>query len=154
MTAEAFVTIRPEMSRFNNELRGGLVGAARFAGAAMLGVGAAITGVAVAGLREFATLERGMNEVFTLAPAMSAEAMGKMTDDVRSFSREMGTSTTEVVPALYQAISAGVPTENVFTFLETANKAAIGGVTDLETAVDGISSVVNAYGEDVIDADT
>jgi TP901 family phage tail tape measure protein len=152
VTAEAFVTIRPEMSRFGGELKSGLAGAAKMAGTAMLGVGAAISGVAVAGLKEFATLERGMNEVFTLAPGMSAEAMGAMTDDVRSFAREMGTSTNEVVPALYQAISAGVPTDNVFDFLETANKAAIGGVTSLETAVDGISSVVNAYGGDVIDA--
>ena len=58
----------------------------------------------------------------------------------------------EVVPALYQSISAGVPKENVFEFLEVAQKAAKGGVTDLTTAVDGISSVVNAYGSDVINA--
>ena len=58
----------------------------------------------------------------------------------------------EVLPALYQAISAGVPSDNVFDFLETANKAAVGGITDLSTSVDGITSVVNAYGSDVISA--
>jgi len=36
--------------------------------------------------------------------------------------------------------------------MQTAAKASIGGVTSLETAVDGITSVVNAYGEDVIGA--
>lgn len=30
--------------------------------------------------------------------------------------------------------------------------AAVGGVTELETAVDGITSVVNAYGDDVLSA--
>lgn len=99
-----------------------------------------------------AKFENQMNEVFTLMPGMTKEAMDAMSDDVLAFSREMGTLPNEVVPALYQAISAGVPKENVFDFMKTANKAAIGGVTDLETAVDGITSVVNAYGSDVVSA--
>lgn len=113
---------------------------------------AAIGAAAVKGVGEFTNLERGMNEVFTLMPGMSERAMGAMTDDVRGLASEMGAMPNEVVPALYSAISAGVPPDNVFGFLETANKAAVGGVTDLNTAVDGISSVVNAYGDDVIDA--
>lgn len=99
-----------------------------------------------------ANFENQMNEVFTLMPGMSAKAMDAMTKDVLDFSKEMGTLPEEAVPALYQAISAGVPKDNVFDFLTVANKAAIGGVTDLETAVDGITSVVNAYGSDVVDA--
>ena len=99
-----------------------------------------------------ANFENQMNEVFTLMPGMSAKAMDAMTKDVLDFSKEMGTLPEEAVPALYQAISAGVPKENVFDFLTVANKAAVGGVTDLETAVDGITSVVNAYGSDVVDA--
>lgn len=99
-----------------------------------------------------ANFENQMNEVFTLLPNMSKTAMDAMTQDVLDFSREMGTLPSETVPALYQAISAGVPKENVFDFLTVANKAAVGGVTALNTAVDGITSVVNAYGEDVIGA--
>ncbi|MCK5639574.1 MAG: phage tail tape measure protein, partial [Gammaproteobacteria bacterium] len=99
-----------------------------------------------------ANFENQMNEVFTLMPGMSKDAMDDMTGDVLKFSREMGTLPNESVPALYQAISAGVDKDNVFDFLTVANKAAIGGVTDLETAVDGITSVVNAYGSDVVDA--
>jgi TP901 family phage tail tape measure protein len=83
---------------------------------------------------------------------MSADAMAEMSQDVRDFSSEVGVTTDKVVPALYQAISAGVPKDNVFDFLTVANMAAIGGVTDLETAVDGITSVINAYGTDVISA--
>lgn len=99
-----------------------------------------------------ASFENQMNEVFTLLPGMSETAMDAMSADVLDFSREMGTLPSETVPALYQAISAGVPKENVFEFMRTANKAAVGGVSDLETAVDGITSVVNAYGSDVIGA--
>lgn len=105
-----------------------------------------------AGLKSAADIEQGMNEVFTLLPGLSEDAMGKMTTDAKAFSKEMGVLPNETIPALYQAISAGVPADNVFDFLETAQKAALGGVTDLTTAVDGISSVVNAYGSEVLSA--
>ncbi|MBE0430071.1 MAG: phage tail tape measure protein, partial [Thermoleophilia bacterium] len=113
---------------------------------------AALVGVAVKGLAAFAKLEKGMNEVFTLLPDITEEAMGKMTSDVQRLATQVGITTDEVMPALYQAISAGVPQENVFEFLEVASKASIGGITELETAVDGITSVVNAYGADVMSA--
>ena len=99
-----------------------------------------------------ANFENQMNEVYTLLPGISKTAMDAMTDDVLKFSREMGVLPSETVPALYQAISAGVPKENVFDFMTVASKASIAGVTELETAVDGISSVVNKYGSDVVSA--
>lgn len=98
------------------------------------------------------SFESGMSEVFTMMPDISSDAMSKMKQDVKDFSKEMGTLTSETVPALYQALSAGVSQDTVFDFLETANKAAIGGITTLETAVDGLSSVVNAYGEETLSA--
>lgn len=119
---------------------------------AMKVAGVAVAAFAAFSVAKFVEFEGQMNEVFTLMPDISEQAMDDMTDQVKDFSKEFGTLPNEVVPALYSAISAGVPKENVFDFLEVAQKAAVGGVTDLETAVDGISSVVNAYGEDVIDA--
>lgn len=122
----------------------------------------AMTGFAVAGVaaakfgadsfNAFASFEKQMNEVFSLMPGISQESMGQMTDQVKDFSREFGVLPDKVVPALYEALSSGIPPENVFTFLETAQKAATGGVTSLETAVDGLTSVVNAYGADTISA--
>lgn len=99
----------------------------------------------------FTSFENSMNEVFTLLPDISGEAMEEMTGQVKALSKEMGILPNEAVPALYQALSAGVPQDTVFDFLKVANKAAVGGVTTLETAVDGLTSVVNAYGSDVID---
>lgn len=84
--------------------------------------------------------------MFTLLPGITQDAMQQMEADVQSFMQQTGRLSSETIPALYQAISAGIPKENVFTFLEVANKAAVGGVTDLETAVDGITSILNAYG--------
>ena len=101
---------------------------------------------------EFQTFEKGIKEVYTLLPGASEEALGAMRDDIIEFSKESGRLTDETVPALYQAISAGVPQENVFDFMKIASDAALGGVTDLETAVDGISSATNAYGIEALSA--
>ena len=113
---------------------------------------AAVTAFAVSSIKKFADFENKMNEVFTLLPGITEEAMGAMSDDVKALSEEMGLLPDEIIPALYQAISAGIPQENVFDFMKIASQAAIGGVTTLEVAVDGLTSVVNAYGSSVITA--
>ena len=129
---------------------GATMGKAMVAGLAVAGV--AVAGFGVAALKEFAKFEKGMNEVFTLLPGISQDAMDSMNDDVRSFVREMGIAHDEAVPALYSAISAGIPQANVFDFMEVAAQAAIGGVTDMETSVDGLTSVMNAYGQENMSA--
>jgi TP901 family phage tail tape measure protein len=160
---EAQVAIRANFDKFDSDVKGqkskldkvlgGIATGATVAiGAGIAGAGVAVTKFTSDSVKEFASFQQGMNEVFTLLPGITQEAMDKMSDDVLAFSKDMGVLPEKVVPALYQAISAGVPTDNVFSFLETAQKAAVGGVTDLEVSVDGISSVMNAYGADVISA--
>lgn len=122
------------------------------AGIAATAAGGAIVGGFALATQASVDFESSMGEVFTLLPGMSADAMAEMSQDVRDFDTAAGVTSDQTIPALYQAISAGVPKDNVFDFLETANQAAIGGVTDLETAVDGITSVTNAYGSDVVSA--
>jgi hypothetical protein len=156
-----YVPIKPDTDGFGKELERGLDReggpAAKRAGdkmskaaAAGFAAGAALIGK---GVLDFGGFEKGMNEVFTLLPGISGSAMDAMSDDVKSFATEFKVLPTDVVPALYQSLSAGVPSDNVFAFIETAQKLAKGGVTDLTTSVDGLSSVVNAYGSDVLSAE-
>lgn len=143
------------------ERQGGLFSGGFTGALGKVGVGAAIAGAAAAagvaafaakGIAEFGKFEKGMNEVFTLLPGASKETMDSLSSDVRSFVREAGVAHEEAVPALYSALSAGIPKDNVFDFLETANKAAIGGISDLDTAVSAISGPVNAYGAEILSA--
>lgn len=103
---------------------------------------------------EYVNFDSGMGEVSTMLPDISENGMAALTKETREFSKDMGVLTKESVPALYQALSAGVSRDSVFDFLGTSQKAAVGGVADLETAVDGLSSVVNAYGPDALNAGT
>lgn len=113
---------------------------------------AAVAAFAVDSTREFLQFESQMGEVFSILPGISKTAMSAMQDDVLAFSTEVGRTSDETIPALYQALSSGVPQSNVFDFMKIASDAALGGVTELETAVDGITSVVNAYGLEMISA--
>ena len=114
--------------------------------------GAALAGTGIAAVKMGMDFEKGMAEVRTLIPDLSEGGFKNLQRDVLDLSKEMGIATSEVVPALYQAVSAGVPPENVIDFMRTAAKASIGGVTDLETAVDGLTTVVNAFGLGAEDA--
>ena len=114
------------------------------------GIGVAAGAVATKAIGEFRAFEDGMNEVFTLLPGISSDAMDQITSDVLSLSKQIGKLPEDVIPSLYNSLSAGVPPDNVFEFLETANKLAVGGATDLGTAVDGLTSVVNAFGPEAV----
>jgi len=125
---------------------------AAIAKAGMLLAGAAFAIFAVKGVKAFAQLEKGMGEVFTLLPGISEAAMADMESQVLQLAQKMGVIPEEIVPALYSALSAGVPADNVFQFLESAVKASKAGVVDLNTAVDALSTVVNTYGSENITA--
>src|SRR5210317_1768312 len=114
------------------------------------GIGAAAGLAATKSLTAFRDFETGMNEVFTLLPGTSQKTFDQINKDVLKLSKEIGRLPEDVIPALYDSLSAGVPPDNVFTFLEVANKLAVGGATELGVAVDGLTTVVNAFGSDVI----
>ncbi len=113
------------------------------------GAALAAFGVAAKGAVDF---EKGMREVNTLMGGTEKQ-LTDLSNQTRALSRELGVNAVDATGALYQAISAGVPAGNVMDFLRTAGEAAIGGVTDLETAVDGLTGVVNAYGAENITAE-
>lgn len=94
--------------------------------------------------------DNGMRQVATMLPKLSKEGFGSLKQETLDFAKEIGKVPEEVMPALYNALSAGIPRENVFDFLRTASSGAIAGVSDLTTSVDGLSSIVNAYGSEVL----
>lgn len=152
---EILIKARDESARAMGQATGRLDKLAAKAHAArgpLLAMSAAIIGIGAASVKMAADFETAMAEVRTLLPDLDKGGMEKLRQGVLEFSKELGITTTQAVPALYQAISAGVPPDNVLEFMRIAARASIGGVTSLETAVDGITSAVNAYGKEVLDA--
>lgn len=88
--------------------------------------------------------ELAMAEVSTLLDDTSG--LEKTTNEVREIARQFGTAPTDQAKALYQIISSGAAEAGRETELLTvANRLAIGGITDVETAADGLTSILNAY---------
>lgn len=116
-------------------------------GASAVGLGAGL----VTSERQYRKFEKNMMEVFTLLPKANSEMFEKLKDDALKFSSEFGRLPEEVASGMYQTISAGVSPNNANEFLEVAQKSAIAGVTDLRTAVDALTNVVNAYGTSTYD---
>jgi len=87
-----------------------------------------------------------LGEVSTLLTD-AAKEMPTLTQNAKLLAAEFGGSPTQQAQAFYQAISAGASNAAEATsMLTAANKLAIGGVTDVTTAVDGLTSIVNAFG--------
>lgn len=154
---DAFVTIRPDMRTFPGEVSTGVAKsersfASRLGSFAKIAAGAgAVAGAAftVKFTAEAAVLDSQMREVVTLLGVTGKAAdkeLGRVRSQVRGLSDDFGIAQQTLTSGLYQAISAGVPKQNVLSFMQVASKASIGGVTDVETAVDGLSTTINAFG--------
>lgn len=89
--------------------------------------------------------ESNMASVSTLVDTSEVN-MEKLSGKVLDVSKNFGLSTETVSKGMYQALSAGVAVENLGGFMDTAAKMAVGGGIDIATAIDGMSSAVNAYG--------
>lgn len=131
----------------------GAIGPAAIAGVAVAGI-AAVGAVLVDSTAKAVKFQEGMANVMTLLPGAGKEIEEELTSVIRDLQTELGITSEKSLPAMYQALSAGVPQDSIGEFMDTAAKAAIGGSIDMELAVDGLTSVVNAYGSDVIDAAT
>ena len=111
----------------------------------MLAAGAASVAFGALAVRSAANFDKGMREVNTLIN-VSNDELDSLGGQVRELSKEFGINAVDATKALYSAISAGQKPAEAIEFLGVAAKTSIGGVTDLETAVDGLTSIVNAFG--------
>lgn len=104
-----------------------------------------IAGVATQALKMSNDFENAMAKVGTIADTTNTP-MKTLREQVIDLSNAVGVGVTDIAEAQYQAISAGVDTAASVNFVSTAVKAAKGGFTDTTTAVDGLTTVINAYG--------
>jgi len=88
--------------------------------------------------------ETAMKEVQTISGAVQKD-YGGYTDALRSLSKEVPQSAEQLAKAYYQVVSAGYDGAAGLKLLEVSSKAAVGGVTDVTTAADGMTTVLNAW---------
>ncbi len=111
------------------------------AAAGLYGIGRAL-GVAATASSGFRT---SIAQINTLLDDDSA--IPQVIEDVRALAKEFGGPAKDQAQAFYDVLSAGYEdAADAATVLNTSNKLAIGGVTDLGVATNGVVSVLKAYG--------
>lgn len=113
---------------------------------AAAGVGVAVGGGLVAAAVGAADFEKKFAEVLSLLDSPSPELIDQLKAGARDVAETFGQDVVNATDAMYQAISAGIPAAEAIDFIRSAATAAVGGVTDLKTAVDLGTNVLNAYG--------
>lgn len=96
--------------------------------------------------------EDGMAKMSTLFDTTQT-SVKDLSEEFIKLSNETGKGATELAEAGYQALSASVPIQNVGKFVKTSAELAKVGFTDTSTAVDVLTTAINAYGLSANDAD-
>lgn len=99
---------------------------------------------------EFLELDTAVNNIGTLG----VENFRNFFDVAIDGSKNLLDTSATVAKGIYQAYSAGMQgsQEEVANFVTIASQAAVAGLTDTESAVNGMTSVINAYGLSIEDA--
>lgn len=111
-----------------------------------------LLGAATAATKLASDFETGMAKISTIADTKQV-SMKDMAQGIKDLSMEAGVDPSDVQNAVYESISSGIQTKDALGFVTQAKKAAIGGFTDSETAVNGLTTILNAFnmaGGDVI----
>jgi TP901 family phage tail tape measure protein len=108
------------------------------------GAVAVVAGAFARGLMKFNEFNKGMARIEAVASG------GKLDAGLRRLARELsektGRDVKETMEGIYQAMSAGVPRDNIFEFMRTAARAAVVDGSAMATSVDGLTSILNAFG--------
>jgi len=101
-----------------------------------------------ASVREAVKYSTSLAEVKTLVG--DTFAFDTLSKSIRQTSKDFGQLPTQQAKAAYQIISAGASSAAEATStLVAANKLAIGGVTEVSIAADGLTTIMNSYGDRV-----
>lgn len=106
--------------------------------------GAAIVAETTAAIVAAANYQSSYAKVFTLTADGTDE--GAYANSIKQAAKNTGVKVTDMSESVYSAISASVDQDSAVDFTENAVKLAKGGFTETATAVDVLTTAINAYG--------
>lgn len=104
-----------------------------------------LTNLAQSAIRNGSVYETSLAKVGTIAD-LGKLSIQKLGSQITDTSNTMGIAATDIAEATYQAISAGQDTANAVEFAGQAAKLATAGFTSTTSAVDILTTALNAYG--------
>lgn len=120
---------------------------------ACIGIIGALTAVGTfVPLKQFADWEKGIMSVYTL---MGQSDIERYNSKIKSISKEairMGFAVEDANKGLFDTVSALGASDKSLKLYKQSMILAKGGCTDLSIAIDGMTSLTNAYGKETTDA--
>ena len=127
------------------KLKTGLAGVGLAVGGAMVAFQALSKAVGVLTV-DFGAFEKGLTNVLTLMDSGTIEQFqGEMKDGMLNIITQYGFAIDDVSKAMFDSVSSGIEAGNSVQFMNAASELALGGTTDLSTAVSGMTTIMNAY---------
>lgn len=97
------------------------------------------------GTKMFLDLDNSIRKVSTLSGDVLP--VEKIREETRRISDMTGIASKEIAESMYDALSASVDPTKVVDFVESNIKLVKAGFTDMPTAIDATTTVLNAYGD-------
>src|SRR5690606_34834995 len=93
-----------------------------------------------------------MKEVATISSEVR-EKFGAFSDELINLAAQGPDDAVALAKAYYQIVSAGYDGAKGLELLRVSSEAATAGITDTQTAADGITTVLNAWGKSFEEAE-
>lgn len=107
--------------------------------------GSQLAGIAKSAVSIGSAFETSLAKVTTIADTSKLSTQ-QLSDQITAMSSKVGVAASDIAEATYQAISAGQDTSNAVAFAGQASKLAAAGFTSSSSAVDILTTALNAYG--------
>ena len=113
---------------------------AKLGGTAIAGIGTAFVGAVVEG----AKFNVEMARVWTMA-GKGIASFRNLRKEARELASDFGIARSEVAQGMYNALSAGIKETDLSGVMKTAAKVAVADGTTISIAIDGMTTVMNAF---------
>ncbi|MGL5716097.1 MAG: phage tail tape measure protein [Paraclostridium sp.] len=139
--------LKSQGESFGSSFKNSMFGAMTAANLASKGVELLVSTLRSA-VSEFTLLDKNIAKVNTLLDQQVLSSTNLRMELLR-VSSATGIYASELANASYEALSAGVETQNLTGFIEQMTALSQGGFTSVTSAVDVTTSIMNAYGKEV-----
>ena len=108
-----------------------------------------LAGIGAASVKSASDFESSFAKLSTIADTSdkTGVSVDKLKTQITNLSNQTGMSASDIAEAAYQAISAGQSTGNALQFVAQSSKLAKAGFTDVSTATDTLTTIMNSYGK-------
>ena len=103
-------------------------------------------------IKAFREFETRIAEVGTILQGLGMRQLPALSAGIETLSVKFGKSANDLAKGMYDILSAAFNARDSMSLLTVATRASIAGLSSVETSVDALTSVLNAYGKSAYQA--